>query len=367
MFKFGTSGIRDLTKNLLKDQVATELAQKLYQMGWRELSLGRDGRKGSDKLQSEFTKNFPGKIYNCGITTTPMLSAQSGLAVMITASHNPSEYCGFKVFLNHQEQSTAEITPAPVYQKWQLLPKDIVIDCANGGLGHQLKILGFTNLINDKGLINHHCGANHTESLLRHCQENHLDIGFAVDGDADRFAMYLGNRILTSDEVTYLIIKLRRFSTIVVDETVNSALAEHCQIIRSQVGGHAVIAAMQANSVEFGAENSGHYYFDRNVGTSDAVDAMILFSNAYHTMGTVGLLKLLKQYHPYSQLHQSIPTAQLPANYNEILSQLVLPKGVRRIIRPSGTEPLLRVMLESKKPHLIDKAWSIVIDALQTK
>ena len=58
MLKFGTSGIRDLTDKLLKDHVATQIAQALSAKGWKEVTVGRDGRTGSDKLMEEFIKKM---------------------------------------------------------------------------------------------------------------------------------------------------------------------------------------------------------------------------------------------------------------------------------------------------------------------
>lgn len=365
MLKFGTSGIRDLTTNLLKNHIATELATKLSQMGWTELTIGRDGRKGSDKLMNEFNKNFSGKVNNLGITTTPEIASQPGLAIMITASHNPCEYCGFKIYLHHQEQSTADLKPIPVYQKWEQLPRDIVIDCANGGLGHKLKTLGFTNIINTNGEINKDCGATHPENIAKYCQANNQPVGFAVDGDADRFLMYLHDRVLASEEVAYIIANLLHLPRIVVDETVNSGLGKSCEIVRSKVGGHNVIATMRAQHIPFGAEKSGHYYFSTEIASSDALDAIILMANAYQTIGTDGLLKILRGYKPYYQFNRNVKIADLPADFETILAQITLPKNVRQVIRKSGTEPLLRIMLEGKNQKIVEKAWQIVAKQLR--
>lgn len=367
MFKFGTSGIRDLTENLLKDKIAAKLAKHLSKMGWQELTLGRDGRKGSDKLMAEFVENFSGHVVNLGVTTTPELAAQQGLAIMITASHNPSEYCGFKLYLHHQEQNTADLQPKPVYNKWDLIPRDIIIDCANGGLGHKLKSLGFTNIINYKGEINKNCGATHPENLAKYCQENHLKIGFAVDGDADRFLMFLNDRVLAGEEVAFLIAKLLKLKRIVIDETVNSELGNHFDAVRCKVGGHAVITAMQQNNITFGAEKSGHYYFDPNVGASDALDAMILLSRGYHELGLDGLLKMLAKYKPYYQFNTNIKINELPENFEQILDNITLPKNVRKVIRKSGTEPLLRIMIEGKTKAVVDQEFAKIADLLGIK
>lgn len=364
MLKFGTSGIRDITKNLIKDHVATQIAEALSQAGWKEVTVGRDGRTGSDKLMNEFIKAFTGTVHNLGITTTPDLASQSGLGVMITASHNPSQYCGFKVYLNHFEQSTLDLPPVPVYHKWDLLPKDIVIDCANGGLGHKLHSLGFTNIINFDGEINKDCGATHPEFLTKYCQEHQQEIGFSVDGDADRFMMYLHDHVLTSEEVSVIIATLLNLPSIVVDETVNSGLGNTFNLVRSKVGGQNVIRTMQQSHVNFGAEKSGHYYFDANIGTSDALDAIILIANAYHEKGLAGLQQILKAYHPYFQFNRNVNITDLPTNYEDILANFTLPKGMRKVIRKSGTEPLLRIMLEGKKEKVVMKAWQTLASQL---
>ncbi len=367
MLKFGTSGIRDLTKKLLSDHVGKQIAEKLSAMGWQEVTVGRDGRTGSDKLMDEFIKHFTGTVHNLGITTTPELAAQNGLAVMITASHNPCQYCGFKIYLNHFEQSTLELPPVPVYHKWDLLPKDIVIDCANGGLGHKLHSLGFTNIVNYDGEINQGCGATHPEFLTQYCQEHNLEIGFAVDGDADRFMMYLHDHVLSSEEVTTLIATLLNLSSVVVDETVNTALERNFKLVRSKVGGQNVMHEMQTAHVNFGAEKSGHYYFDPNLGTSDAVDAMILIADAYHAKGLAGLQQILKTYHPYYQFNRNLNIEELPDNYESILENFTLPHGIRKVIRKSGTEPLLRIMLEGKKEDAVMKAWQALATQLNVK
>ena len=367
MLKFGTSGIRDLTKNLIKEHVATQIAEQLLAAGWKEVTVGRDGRTGSDKLMNEFIKAFTGTVHNLGITTTPELAAQNGLAVMITASHNPCEYCGFKVYLNHFEQSTLNLPPVPIYHKWDLLPKDIVIDCANGGLGHKLHSIGFTNIVNYDGEINQGCGATHPEFLTKYCQEHQQEIGFAVDGDADRFMMYLHDHVLTSEEVTTLIANILNLPNIVVDETVNSGLAQTFNLVRSKVGGQNIIRTMQTSHVNFGAEKSGHYYFDLNCGTSDALDAIIIIANAYHEKGLNGLLQILKLYRPYYQFNRNVKIEDLPTDYENILANFNLPKGMRKVIRKSGTEPLLRIMLEGKKEKVVTKAWQSLAAQLNLK
>ena len=365
MLKFGTSGIRDITEKLLKGHVAKQIAESLYAVGWQEITVARDGRTGSDKLMDELVKNFPGTVHNLGVTTTPELAAQNGLAVMITASHNPCQYCGFKIYLNHFEQSTLDLPPVATYHKWDLLPKDIIIDCANGGLGHKLKSLGFTNLVNDgDGEINQDCGATHPEFLTKYCVEHNLEIGFAVDGDADRFMMYLHDHVLSSEEVATLIAHLLNLSSIVVDETVNNGLSRKLKLVRSKVGGQNVIRAMQTSHVNFGAEKSGHYYFDANSGTSDALDAIILVADAYHEIGVDGLQRILKDYRPYCQFNRNIKLEDLPENYETVLANFN-PRGVRKVIRKSGTEPLLRIMLESKKEPAVMKAWQTLAKQLK--
>ncbi|MCQ2381810.1 MAG: hypothetical protein MJ054_00725, partial [Clostridia bacterium] len=294
-------------------------------------------------------------------------ASQSGLAVMITASHNPCEYCGFKVYLNHSEQSTLDLPPVPVYNKWNLLPRDIIIDCANGGLGYKLHSLGFENIVNYDGEINQGCGATHPEFLTNYCKEHKLDIGFAVDGDADRFMMFLKDHVLSSEEVSTIIATLLNLQSIVVDETVNSGLGNTINLVRSKVGGQNVIRTMQTSHVNFGAEKSGHYYFDANICTSDAVDAIVLIANAYHEKGLTGLEQILKNYRPYFQFNRNINISDLPENYERIIASFNLPKGMRKVIRKSGTEPLLRIMLEGKKEKTVMKAWKDLSAQLNIK
>ena len=365
MLKFGTSGIRDLTSNLLKKHVAKEIAESLYTVGWQEVSIARDGRTGSDKLMDEFVKYFPGIIHNLGITTTPELAAQNGLAVMITASHNPCEYCGFKIYLNHIERNTLNLPPVPPYHKWDLLPKNIVIDCANGGLGHKLHSLGFTNIVNyGDGEINQGCGATHPEYLSEYCQKNNLEIGFAVDGDADRFMMYLHDHVLSSEEVTILLATLLNLKTIVIDETVNSGLERNFQIVRSKVGGQSVLQFMRDAHVMLGAEKSGHYYFETSNSSSDALDAIILVTNAYKEKGLAGLQAILDTYRPYHQICKNIKIENLPEDYKTIIANFA-PRNLRKVIRKSGTEPILRIMLESKKEKVLTKAWQTLATQLK--
>ncbi len=364
MLKFGTSGIRDLTDNLIKNKVATLLAEKLNSLGWMELNIGRDGRNLSDKLLSEFKESFKGEINDFGITTTPEMASKSGLSVIITASHNPCEYCGFKLFLNGKEQSSAEIVPLGKYNKWEQFPKDIIVDCANGALGYKLKELGYKNIINTEGEINKDCGVTHPNNLLNYCKDNNLDIGFAVDGDADRILLFLGNKILDGDELGFLLASLLKINRIVIDETMNSEFTNHFEVIRCKVGGQAVISSMNNENISFGAEKSGHYYFDKNIGASDSVDAIILLSNAYKEKGSKGLLEILSYFKPYYQFNKNINIQDLPTNFEEILTTTKLDKDIRTVIRKSGTEPLLRIMLEGKTKESVDNAFKILANKL---
>jgi phosphomannomutase len=350
MLEFGTSGIRDLSVNLLKNKTAAELARHLVKLGFTEIAIGRDGRRDSGELTNEFVAAFGDGARNYGIVTTPFMASLGGLSVMVTASHNSAPYCGFKLFLDGRELPGLDnLCPRSYWDKITQLPRDIVIDCANGALGYKLKQCGFDNIINYSGEINQNCGATHPENIANYCRGKY-DVGFAVDGDADRVIMFLQNRVLDGDELAFLIASLLRARRIVADETMNSGLCGRFDVQRCAVGGTNVLDMMLANNIEFGAEKSGHYYFGTRVGVSDALDTIILLSK-YETRE---LQEILCGYHPDQQLNRSVKIAELKPDYKNIIGRAKL-KDVRSVIRLSGTEPLLRIMLEGRDRSVVEQ------------
>ena len=254
----------------------------------------------------------------------------------------------------------------------------IVLDCANGAaykvaptvlweLGAQVIPIS----VNPDGInINHQCGAMHPEVLSKAVLEHKADLGIALDGDADRIMMVdEKGRLVDGDQIMTLIAKFfyetNRLKGNGVVGTIMSNLgmerylnAMKLDLVRAKVGDRYVMEKMVEGKYNVGGEQSGHIILTDYTTTGDGLIA------ALQTLAV-----LIEQNKPISEVcHVFEPVPQYKRNVhfssgNPLQSQKVqdvireneariLPKG-RLVIRPSGTEPVIRIMTEGEDENLI--------------
>ena len=428
---FGTDGIRGVAgtqltcSDALKAGMAT--ARVLSRSGKERLRvlIGRDTRISGDMLSgcvSAGLCRMGADVSDAGVIPTPALaylvkSRDFDAAVMISASHNPYEYNGIKLFWGDgrkpDEETEREIEELmTVGERNSVLEKrsffgrlscyteaaddyaqfllgtaeekldgiKAAFDCANGSAcATAAKIFprtgcecAFLHVSPDGININRKCGSTDTDALGAYVKENRFDIGLAFDGDADRLiAVDENGRKVDGDKIIAICAtqmkKNGRLKNNAAAVTVMSGfgllrfLTENgITPLVTQVGDKYVLEKMLETDTVFGGEQSGHIIFLDKATTGDGqLTALELMSVMKQTGKKLSELSAL--YEPCPQLHLSIPA-------NEVLKERLsadedilravkeaeerLGKQGRLLVRASGTEPLIRIMVEGNDETL---------------
>lgn len=404
---FGTDGIRgivnkDLNKSLIK-KVAVALVKYYNKFKLKKVLLvGNDSRISSDYILSEFAcillKNGI-KIDNLGLCSSPCLAYVTKnfnypLGLMISASHNPSEFNGLKFFnskgekVNDEFESLIELLMAqksklpnnefvtlndvkPLQNRYISYLKSLInfnfeclFDCSNGGASEICKqVFSKQEIINYKpnGLnINDNCGCTHLEMLRSLCITKQK-IGFAFDGDADRVHIISETgEIVKGDKILYILSKFyqSKHNTLIGTIYTNSGLEQalkfkNITLIRANVGDKNVYNLMTKHNSILGGENSGHIILKPYTNTGDGLLNAIIIANLIQLSG-LKLSELLKEYVEFHQLRENLSLTKeemQSLNFEKIALDFTT-EDIKVIIRPSGTEPVLRLFVESKNLNL---------------
>lgn len=265
------------------------------------------------------------------------------------------------------------------------------LDCANGSASSVAKpvfdALGAeVHIINnnpDGFNINVDCGSTHIERLQRHVVENALDVGFAYDGDADRcLAVDERGRVVDGDLVLYIcgkyLNKRGRLSGGTVVPTVMSnfgvlkALREaSLEVVTSPVGDKNVYAKMREGGYSLGGEQSGHTIFGDIERTGDGIMTSLRVMEVMRAEREK-LSVLTAPVKLYPQVLEAVRVADKDAAMADAGVQAAIKQADellgsdgRTLTRPSGTEPVIRVLAEASDAEQAKKAVKLVVDALQ--
>lgn len=336
---------------------------------------------------------------------------------VISASHNPAEYNGIKFLdqngckLSDEAEisieeylgdsltdewrptgaSVGEVRPLPdVVQNYaehlasqiqhkEFLPSSMVVDCAHGAactvmpflterLGAKWSLIG----VNPDGLnINEGVGVIHIGHLARAVTEYRHKIGFAYDGDADRMLMVDSQgRTIDGDIAIWVLARWLASrndlgSGVVVTVMSNMALEEHLareglRLFRCPVGDRYVLSAMKEFGARLGGEQSGHIIAETYSRTGDGLCTMIMMLNACRDLDE-DIDTLVDRFGRYPQRLSNLAIAnehRVDMSFVDSLSNEVQKRieGNGRIyIRPSGTEPLLRILVEARDFELVEE------------
>ena len=352
--------------------------------------------------------------------------------IMITASHNPYYDNGIKFFdaegnkLNRQSESQIEevfhdmeqiegafVTKKSIGRsvriddvvgryivhiknsfpkKFSLVGKRVVVDCANGAayivaptvlreLGAEVIVLSDKP---DGYNINTNCGATHPETLAEKVIETRADIGIALDGDADRIVIVDENgEVVDGDKlIGALAIHLKNEKKLANNKVVatvmsNGALSDYLkshglELERSDVGDKHVLEVMKKVGSNFGGEQSGHIIFSDFAKTGDGlVSALQGLAYMKETHKTASEAFNLFELYPQEQANINI-SHKLPINEIKGAKELfeeIEKAGMRHLVRYSGTENLMRILLEGKDQvallKMMDKTVTFFKKALQ--
>ena len=264
------------------------------------------------------------------------------------------------------------------------------LDCANGSASSVAKsvfdALGAkTYVINnepDGTNINTNCGSTHIEVMQKFVKEKHLDVGFAYDGDADRCIAvdHLGN-IINGDLIMYICGKYLmeqgklEHNTIVTTVMSNLGLYKACdragiKYEQTAVGDKYVCENMMANGHSLGGEQSGHIIFSKHATTGDGILTSLMVMEVMIEK-KLPLNLLASEVTIYTQLLKNVRVSNKAAARNnaavkEIIAQVEKELGSdgRILVRESGTEPVIRVMVEAKKDAICKEMVDKVIDVM---
>jgi len=418
---FGTDGIRGVAGEFPLDPPTVHAFGMALAHTARHLSPNPEILIGMDTRESGpwIAEQVAGGLAQCGVRvrlagviTTPGVAYLTRTddfvaGVMISASHNPYEDNGIKVFGHsgfklpdaeeHQiEQEIfkllggglGEIQPKPLTADPGLVERYIdyllsiatvgfdgvrmVIDCGNGAASGLAPALFRRNgaevhamcCAPDGRNINLNCGALHVEKLKEAVVERKADLGVAFDGDADRAIFVAASgKIVDGDGVLLMAARSLKaagrlpgdivVSTVMANLGLETALtSEGIRMLRTPVGDKYVLEEMVRVGAALGGEQSGHVIFREWATTGDGMlTALRVLENSQHAGASLD--ELMRDLHIYPQrlynvrVREKKPLTELPAVGHEISScEKALGSAGRVLVRFSGTEPLARVMVE---------------------
>ena len=269
----------------------------------------------------------------------------------------------------------------------------IGLDCANGAswmiakavfdaLGAQTVIIG----AEPDGLnVNNGCGSTHVEKLCELVKEKHLDVGFAFDGDADRcIAVDENGKVVDGDAMMYVLANRLKSRGMLNDDTVvatvmsNSGFFSSLQkvginCVQTKVGDRFVYEEMQNNNYSLGGEQSGHVIIKKYATTGDGILTAIMLAEEICDR-KLSLSKLTEPLMLYPQHIVNIKVKDKDAVMNDAdvlaekdkVEELISGNG-RALLRQSGTEPLIRIMIESETMELCEKYAEMIKKVISDK
>ena len=349
--------------------------------------------------------------------------------IMISASHNPFYDNGIKL-INHNGQKMeavveekiekyidGESEEIPFAKKEEIgcatdyslgrnryigylvsLPtrsfkhKKVGLDCSNGSASAIAKsvfdALGAkTYVIHDQPdgtNINTNCGSTHIESLQKFVVENGLDVGFAYDGDADRcLAVDENGNVIDGDLILYICGKYMKENgqlsndTIVTTIMSNLGLYKACDRVgmkyeKTAVGDKYVYENMVNNGHSLGGEQSGHIIFSKHATTGDGIlTSLKLMEVMLEKKTTLGTLASEVKIYPQLLQNLRVTDKDIVLNHPDVIAaekavEDALGDNGRILVRASGTEPLLRVMVEAETQELCEKHVKHVIGVMES-
>ncbi len=438
---FGTDGIRGvageypLQPRLVK-AFGTALAHWASQHGKQpEVVIGMDTRESGQWLAEAVAGGLAAggvKTRFAGLITTPgvayLTRTQDFVAgVMISASHNPFQDNGLKVFdhsgfklpdeqenmLEGEIFKLLESAPEPPSLPLEVDPGldaryvdflastfqgslknlNIVLDCANGAsehlapelferLGAQVHAIGCD--ANGRN-INLNCGALHVENLREQVLARGADLGVAFDGDADRAMFISGNGKLVDGDHVLLVVGRHLLSqgklpgdqvvaTVMSNLGLERALeASGIKLTRTPVGDKYVLEEMVRSGAVIGGEQSGHVIFRDSATTGDgmltAVRLLDVVTSTGHTLDELSAdLKIYPQILVNVRFKNKRPLADCPQVNQQIREvEESFGNAGRVLVRFSGTEPLARVMVEGPEIERVKAGAERIAEALRVE
>jgi len=416
--RFGTDGIRGRASDEITTDLAYRLGRAVATVFSVPIFVGYDTRESSPTLAAAVLAGLSdgGALgVNLGFFTTPGVAViaqqRGGAGVVVSASHNPYYDNGLKVLgvggakLDHATEAAVEsalnVAESPLSKEFapveidetaehdyvkhlrELAPSDlsslsIVVDCADGAASHVAHELydstGATlTIIHDQPNgrnINEGSGSTHVESLVAAVREHGADLGLAFDGDADRLIAVDSEGTVRDGDDLMVLFALDRLERgvlgggVVVTSMSNLGLyraldAAKVQIEETDVGDRNVLLALEEKSWILGGEQSGHVIFRDLAPTGDGLLTGLLLAELIVRRGPLAEIaggawrRVPQELFSVSLEHYSDDVVQ--GIFNELLEVYGVERSdVRLLVRPSGTEPLVRIMIEALNAEFVE-------------
>ena len=415
---FGTDGIRGIPGESLKEEIVTKIFSSVQKiLAPKSVAIILDTRESCEMITEWIVKGFSEEvsITNYGILPSgsmPILleTFNEDLGIIISASHNPSEYNGIKLIdkngskldddLEIQIESELERVSLPknnakiknstkgydIYLQYlknvndfKFDKFDLIIDAANGSAFKIIEDLlsaknAQFNIISnnpDGKNINDNCGATFPENLQKNISNGQVGISF--DGDADRLIMVDENQQVVNGDLLLTILSkyLSEKGNLNGDFVVSTVMSNYgfklamndfgFKLIETPVGDKYVAEAMKKNNAKLGGEQSGHIILGDFLPVGDALLTCLLVLEALDYFD-VSIADFREKY--LMEYPQKLTNIELSKSLNdeelEFINQIALEMSIkldldgRYLIRNSGTEPLLRVLVEARSQESME-------------
>jgi phosphoglucosamine mutase len=394
---FGTDGVRGVVGELITPELVEQLgkASALWS-GRGRVFVGRDTRASGAALEEAFGRGVEaagGAAVLAGVVPTPAVALlRLDLGAVISASHNPPEYNGVKFFdrdgrklSDAAEEEIEALLDAPVRGGGEIDRIDvavdsylehvlerfgtdltglrIAVDCANGAysgiapqafseLGAEVEAIGNEP---DGANINVGCGATDLAALQERVTSGRFDLGVAFDGDGDRMlAVDERGSIVDGDEIVAILALDLGVDLVAVTTMTNLGFhrlmdANGVRVVTTDVGDRYVLEALYREGGILGGEQSGHIICLRDHVTGDGLAAALLLCGALRGRSLSEAAAAMERYPQAKQNLRRSGRGPLPASLLERLEHVnaELDGGGRVLVRPSGTEPVVRVLAEA--------------------
>lgn len=439
---FGTDGIRGIAGESLTADLSFKVGKALGKLLTEKIEhpkviIGRDTRISCDMIEQALTAGLTStgvNVMTVGTIPTPAIAyltktIETDSGIMISASHNPYQDNGIKIFgpdgfkltdnqeleIEHLIDNTDEIKNASfekigkLYSGNELTQKyvqhikqsisgdlsgiKIALDCANGAttgvapfifgdLEADIETIGCKpNGIN----INDNVGSTKINTIANFVKENNVDVGFAFDGDGDRvLAVDSKGNIVDGDKIMFILAKHLKeqgelkdnmvVSTVMSNIGFYKAIEENgLQSVKTAVGDRYVVEEMRNNGYSLGGEQSGHIILMNYATTGDGILTAVKLADIIKTSGK-SLEELAGEVSIYPQKLVNIKVIDKKSAMEdvEILAECEkvekeLEGNGRILLRASGTENLIRVMVEASSDELTDKYCEQVTKIVREK
>ena len=439
---FGTDGIRGIAGESLTADLSFKVGKALGKLLTEKkehpkVVIGRDTRISCDMIEQALTAGLTStgvNVMTVGTIPTPAIAyltktIETDSGIMISASHNPYQDNGIKIFgpdgfkltdeqeleieslIDNSEQiknasfekigkvySGNELTQKYVQHIKQSITGDlsdikIALDCANGAttgvapfifgdLEADIETIGCQpNGIN----INDNVGSTKIETISEFVKENNVDVGFAFDGDGDRvLAVDAKGHVVDGDKIMFILAKHLKeqgelkdnmvVSTVMSNIGFYKAIEENgLQSVKTAVGDRYVVEEMRKNDYSLGGEQSGHIVLMNYATTGDGILTAVKLVDIIKTSGK-SLEELASEVNIYPQklVNIKVVDKKTAMEDSEILAECEkvekeLEGNGRILLRASGTENLIRVMVEASSNELTDKYCEQVAKIVREK